>query len=90
MNIIKSIDKKVKKINSSLSPKVKKDIKVLKFFFIGMIFVCAAISVIIVMGSYVSGRHFTVQAASGLTAACELFSYRICTAHLTEKTIKSS
>lgn len=58
MNIIKSIDKKVKKINSSLSPKAKKDIKVLKFFFIGMIFVCAAISVIIVMGSYVGNRNF--------------------------------
>lgn len=47
-----------KKDGSFLSPKTKKNIKALKFFIIGMIFVCIAASVIVVMGSYIGNRNF--------------------------------
>lgn len=49
----------LKKRNFNLiSPKTMKNIKALKLFVIGMIFVCIAISVIVVMCSYIGNRNF--------------------------------
>ena len=42
----------------ALSPKTKKNIKALKFFVIGMIFVLIATAVIIVLFSYIGNRNF--------------------------------
>ena len=42
----------------ALSPKVKKNIKATKFFIIGMIFVCIAAAVIIVLCNYINNRNF--------------------------------
>ena len=42
----------------ALSPKVKKNIRAAKFFVIGMIFVCIATAVIIVLCSYIGNRNF--------------------------------
>ncbi len=41
-----------------LSPKTKKNIRALKFFAIGMIFVCIATAIIVVMCSYIGNRNF--------------------------------
>lgn len=41
-----------------LSPNTKKNIKALKFFVIGMIFVCIATAIIVVMCSYIGNRNF--------------------------------
>lgn len=41
------------------TPKTKKNIKAFKFFAIGMVFVCVAMSVIIVLCSYIGNRNFT-------------------------------
>lgn len=51
---------KIDKRNSynSLSPKTKKNIKAFKFFAIGMIFVCLATAVIVVLCSYIGNRNF--------------------------------
>ncbi|MBE6689356.1 MAG: hypothetical protein E7588_08825 [Ruminococcaceae bacterium] len=43
---------------NNLSPKTKKNIKAFKFFVIGMIFVCIATAVIIVLCSYIGNRNF--------------------------------
>lgn len=56
-------DKKKIKISEEsnynvISPKVKKNIKAVNFFVIGMIFVCLAASVIVVMGNYIVNRNF--------------------------------
>jgi predicted MPP superfamily phosphohydrolase len=55
-------EKKIKIVKkgryNSLSPKTKKNIKAVKFFAIGMIFVCIAVSVIIVLCNYISNRNF--------------------------------
>lgn len=49
----------VKKNNyNSLSPNIKKNIKALKFFVIGMIFVCIAAAIVIVMCNYIGNRNF--------------------------------
>ena len=54
--------KKVKIVKKSsydaLSPNVKKNIKALKFFVLGMIFVCIATVVIVIMGNYIGNRNF--------------------------------
>ena len=50
------ISKKKKRIQ--LSSKTTKNIKALKFFVIGMIFVCIAISVIVLMFNYIGNRNF--------------------------------
>lgn len=42
----------------ALSPKVKQNIRAAKFFVIGMIFVCIATAVIIVLCSYIGNRNF--------------------------------
>ena len=42
----------------SLSPKFKKNISALKFFVIGMIFVCIATAVIVMMCNYIDNRDF--------------------------------
>lgn len=42
----------------SLSPKAKKNITALKFFVIGMIFVCIATAIIVVMCNYIDNRDF--------------------------------
>lgn len=47
-----------KKTYNSLSPKTKKNIKAAKFFVIGMIFVCIATAVIVILFSYISNRNF--------------------------------
>ncbi len=43
---------------NALSPKVKKNIRAFKFFVIGMIFVCIASAVIVVICSYIGNRNF--------------------------------
>lgn len=43
---------------SSLSAKTKKNIKALKFFAVGMIFVCIATAIVIIMCSYIGNRSF--------------------------------
>jgi len=43
---------------NSLNPKIRKNIKAAKFFLIGMIFVCIATAVIIVLCSYIGNRNF--------------------------------
>lgn len=43
---------------SSLSPKAKKNLKVLKFFVIGMIFVCIATGVVVLLCNYIGNRNF--------------------------------
>ncbi len=59
---VMGVGKKVKisKTSSydSLSPKTKKNIKAFKFFVIGMIFVCIATAVIVVMCNYIGNRNF--------------------------------
>jgi len=47
-----------KKGYHALSPKTKKNIKALKFFVIGMLFVCIATAVIVVLCSYIGNRNF--------------------------------
>lgn len=42
----------------ALSPKIKKNIKAAKFFTIGMIFVCFATAIIVVMCNYIGNRNF--------------------------------
>ncbi len=42
----------------SLSPRARKNIKVLKFFVIGMIFVCIATGIIVVLCNYIGNRNF--------------------------------
>ena len=61
MDNVKSIGKKTEKSKenkSPLSPKAKRNIRALKFFVIGMIFVCMATAVIVVMCSYIGNRNF--------------------------------
>ena len=43
---------------STLSPRTRKNIKALRFFIIGMMFVCIATSIIVVMCSYIGNRNF--------------------------------
>ena len=43
---------------SSLSPKVKKNLRALKFFVVGMVFVLIATAIIVVMCSYIGNRSF--------------------------------
>lgn len=42
----------------ALNPKIRKNIKAVKFFLIGMVFVCIATAVIIVLCSYIGNRNF--------------------------------
>ena len=51
-----------------LSPNAKKNIKALKFFAIGMVFVCIATAIIVVMYNYVGNRNFreTFYSASSI------------------------
>ena len=55
-------NKKIKIIGkvsrNTLSPKTKKNIKAAKFFVIGMIFVCIATAIIIVLCNYIGNRDF--------------------------------
>lgn len=43
---------------NALSPKAKKNIRAVKFFIIGMIFVCVATAVIVVLCNYIGNRNF--------------------------------
>ena len=56
------VGKKIKisknKKYKEISPKTKKNIKAFKFFVIGMIFVCIATAVIVVLCSYIGNRNF--------------------------------
>ena len=47
-----------KSIYSLLSPKLQKNIKALKFFAIGMVFVCIATAIIVIMCNYIGNRSF--------------------------------
>ncbi|MBE6915728.1 MAG: hypothetical protein E7471_03760 [Ruminococcaceae bacterium] len=47
-----------KSSRSSLSPKAKKNIRALKFFTLGIIFVCIATAVIVVLLNYIGNRNF--------------------------------
>ena len=47
-----------KNVCHALSPNIKKNIRAAKFFVIGMIFVCLATAVIVIMGNYISNRNF--------------------------------
>lgn len=47
-----------KAFSDILSPKAKKNIKALKFFAIGMIFVCFATVIIVVLCNYIGNRNF--------------------------------
>lgn len=55
-------DKKIKVVKknlyNSLSPKTKNNIKAANFFVIGMLFVCIAAAIIIVLCSYIENRNF--------------------------------
>lgn len=51
-------EKPAKSYVSNLSPKVKKNIKAVKFFVIGMIFVCIATAIIVIMCNYIGNRSF--------------------------------
>ena len=44
--------------SSALSPKMKKNIKALKLFTIGMVFVCIAATVIVILFNYIGNRNF--------------------------------
>lgn len=57
-----------KSVYSNLSPKVKKNIRALKFFAIAMIFVCIATAVIVIMCNYIGNRNFreTFYSASSI------------------------
>ncbi len=49
----------VQKGNSiELSPKTKKNIRAVKFFAIGMVFVCVATAIIVILCSYIENRNF--------------------------------
>ena len=54
----KKIKIQKRKKGSALNTKVKKNIRAVKFFFIGMIFVCIAAAMIVVMMSYIGNRNF--------------------------------
>ncbi|MBO5505845.1 MAG: metallophosphoesterase [Clostridia bacterium] len=47
-----------KKGYNALSPKTKKNIRTVKFFALGMIFVCIAAAVIIILFNYIGNRNF--------------------------------
>ena len=63
---IKITKKRKRKVN--VSPKVKKNVKAAKFFVLGMIFVCVATFVIVVMCNYIGNRNFreTFYSASSI------------------------
>ena len=42
----------------ALNPKIKKNIRAVKFFTIGLIFVCLATDIIVVMCNYIGNRNF--------------------------------
>ena len=44
--------------SKTFSPKIKKNIMAMKFFAVGMVFVCIATAVIVVMCSYIGNRNF--------------------------------
>lgn len=48
----------VKQLGPSLSPRTKKNIKAVKFFVIGMIFVCIATAIIVILCNYIGNRDF--------------------------------
>ncbi len=58
MGVGKKIKIVKKKRRNSLAPKTKKNIKAAKFFVIGMVFVCIATAVILVLFSYITNRNF--------------------------------
>ena len=62
INSVMGVGKKIKIVKknryNSLSPNTKKNIKAVKFFAVGMIFVCIATAIIVVLCSYISNRNF--------------------------------
>ncbi len=55
---VKKIRISKKTIFENLSPKLKKNIRAVKFFAIGMAFVCVATAVIVIMCNYIGNRNF--------------------------------
>lgn len=47
-----------KNVYRALSPNAKKNIRAAKFFVLGMVFVCLATAVIVIMGNYIGNRNF--------------------------------
>ena len=47
-----------KKKGSNMTPKLQKNLRVFKFFLIGMVFVCLATAIIIVLFNYIGNRNF--------------------------------
>ena len=54
----KKIKIKGNKKSSDMSPKAKKNIRALKFFVLGMFFVCFAAAIIVVLCNYIGNRNF--------------------------------
>lgn len=56
---VKIVKQSVQKVTTkTLSPKAKKNIKALNFFIIGMVFVCVATAIVLVLGNYIGNRNF--------------------------------
>ena len=62
VNSVMGVEKKVKIIKKSrykaVDPKTRKNIRAVKFFCIGMVFVCIATAVIVLLCSYIGNRNF--------------------------------
>ncbi len=59
---VMGVGKKIKitkaRVGSTLSPKAKKNITALKFFVLGMLFVCIATAIVVVLCNYIGNRSF--------------------------------
>lgn len=49
---------KIKKVTSSMNPKTKKNLKAVRLFAVGMVFVCIATAVVVIMCNYIGNRNF--------------------------------
>ncbi|MBQ4516020.1 MAG: metallophosphoesterase [Clostridia bacterium] len=74
-----------KKNYKALNPKAKKNIKALKFFIVGMIFVCIAAAIAVVMCNYIGNRTFreTFYSVSSIKADSQLRVIQISDLHNT-------
>ena len=55
-----------KSIYNRLSPNIKKNIKAFKFFAIGMVFVCIATAMVVIMCNYIGNRSFRATRIPGM------------------------
>ena len=58
MGRVRKIKVVKKKNNITLNPKTKKNLKAVKFFAIGMVFVCIATAIIVILCNYIGNRNF--------------------------------